>query len=73
MIQIEELESYNNNEEAEKLIDSETVRAKFRLLGPLSKGHNIVAYIRGSSRRIRVFKEYTGRIILIDNYTRWNS
>ncbi len=55
------------------LIDSKTIRAKFQLLGPLSKGYNIVAYICRSSRRIATFKEYAGRIIPIDNYTRWNS
>jgi hypothetical protein len=54
-------------------MDSKTIRAKFRLLGPLSKGYNIVAYIRGSPKRIAIFKEYAGRIILIDNYIRWNS
>jgi hypothetical protein len=73
IIQMEELASYDNNKEAETLIDREMIRAKFRLLGPLGKGHNIVAYIRGSPKRITIFKEYAGRIILIDNRMRWNS
>jgi hypothetical protein len=32
-----------------------------------------VVYIRGSSARIARFKELAGRIISINNYTRWNS
>jgi hypothetical protein len=64
---------YDNDEEAETLVDNETIRAKFWLLRPLDKGYNIVAHIRGSPKRIVTFKEYAGRMILMDNRTRWNS
>jgi hypothetical protein len=70
---MEELALYDNDEEAETLVDREMIRAKFRLLGPLGKGHNIVAHIRGSPKRIAIFKEYAGRMIPMDNRTRWNS
>ncbi len=43
---------------------------KFRLLGPLSKVHNIVVYIRGLGSRIEYFRKLVGRIILIDNRIR---
>jgi hypothetical protein len=42
-------------------------------LGPLSQAYNIVAYICSSTIYIVRFKELAGRIIPIDNYTRWNS
>ena len=40
---------------------------------PLRKLHNIVVHTRGSSSRTRQFKDLAERIILLDNYTRWNS
>jgi hypothetical protein len=70
---MDELESYNEQERDGELTDDEVKRAKFRLLGLLSQGHNIVAHIRGSPARIAVFIKLVGRIILIDNRTRWNS
>ncbi|OAQ58218.1 ribonuclease H-like protein [Pochonia chlamydosporia 170] len=48
-------------------------RAKFRLLGPLGKLHNLVVNIRSSSGRTKEFKELAGRLIPLDNRTRWNS
>ncbi len=42
-----ELESYNKEKANGELIDKEVKKAKFRLLGPLGKAHNIVVYIRG--------------------------
>jgi hypothetical protein len=32
-----------------------------------------VVYIRGSASRTEEFRELVGRIILMDNRTRWNS
>jgi hypothetical protein len=45
----------------------------FRLLGPLSQLYNIIVHIRGSSGRIKEFIELVGRMIPLDNRTRWNS
>jgi hypothetical protein len=70
---MEELESYDNEEEAKTFVDNEGIKAKFRLLRPLSKAHNIVAYIRKSPKRITIFKNFANRMIPIDNRTRWNS
>ena len=68
----EELESYDSQEQREG-VDEEAKRAKFRLLGPLGKAHNIVVFIRGSPLRITEFKASAGRLIPMDNSTRWNS
>ena len=46
LVDIEELELYKEEEVNRELIDREVKKAKFRLLGPLSKVHNIVVYIR---------------------------
>jgi hypothetical protein len=35
--------------------------------------HNIVVYISGSPACTDVFRKLAGRLILIDNCTRWNS
>jgi hypothetical protein len=48
-------------------------RATFRLLGPLSKLHNIIMNICSSSAYIKHFKNLAGRIIPLNNHTRWNS
>jgi hypothetical protein len=37
---------YKEEEVNKKLIDKEVKKAKFRLLKPLSKAHNIMVYIR---------------------------
>jgi hypothetical protein len=68
-----ELESYDDQDKNGDATDEEARRARFRLLGPLGQGHNIVAYIRGSPARTKVFKELAGRMIPMDNRTRWNS
>jgi hypothetical protein len=73
MMDLDELESYDLEDEDGELIDKEARRARFRLLGPLSQGHNIIVYIRGSSARTEHFRTLAGRMILIDNRTRWNS
>jgi hypothetical protein len=56
-----------------ELIDKEVKKAKFRLLGPLSKAHNIVVHIRSLGSCIEQFRKLVGRMISIDNRTRWNS
>jgi len=45
----------------------------FRALGPLGKLYNIVVYIHGSTGRVREFKNQAGRLIPLNNCTRWNS
>ena len=48
-------------------------RIKFRLMGPLGKMHNIIIHIHGSTAWIAEFLELAGRLIPLDNHTRWNS
>jgi len=67
---LEELASYDLEDEDRELTDKEVKRARFRLLGPLGKGHNIVVYISRSPARTEVFRKLIGRLILIDNSTR---
>jgi len=52
VVRMEELESYDEEEQQEEYTDKEAMRVKFRLLGPLGKGHNIVVHIRGSPSKI---------------------
>jgi len=76
VVNTEDLESYDDQEESGEMRDveiAEQVRAKFRLLGPLGQGHNIVVHIRGSPLRTAAFKKNAGRLIPMDNRTRWNS
>ena len=73
LVDIDKLESYDKEEVDRELINKEAKKAKFRLLGPLSNVHNIVVYIRGSGGHAEHFRKLAGRIILIDNRTRWNS
>ena len=70
IVDIDKLESYDKEEADRELIDKEAKKAKFRLLGPLSKAHNIVVYIRGLGGRVEYFRKLVGRIILIDNRIR---
>ena len=65
--------SYNLENKDRELTDKKVKRARFKLLGLLGKGYNIVIYISESSARTDVFKKLTGRLIPIDNRTRWNS
>ena len=68
-----ELESYDEAEANEELTNEEAKKAKFRLLGPLGKAHNIVVHIRGSGSRAAYFRKLAGRMIPMDNCMRWNS
>jgi hypothetical protein len=73
VMKMAELESYDEQDQDEELIDEEARRDKFRLLGPLGQAHNIVAHIRGSTSRTQAFRNLVGRMIPMDNRTRWNS
>jgi hypothetical protein len=73
LVDIDELESCDEEEEVGDLADEEVKKAKFRLLGPLGKAHNIVVHIRGSGGRADYFRKLAGRMIPMDNRTRWNS
>jgi len=73
IIDLDELESYDQANEDEELIDEELWKARFRLLGPLGKGHNIVVHIRKPGGHTEYFRKLAGRMILMDNRTRWNS
>jgi len=75
VINIKELQSYNNVEANVDgiLLDDKAQKARFRLLGPLGKAYNIVVYICSSPSYIARFRALAGRIIPMDNYTRWNS
>jgi hypothetical protein len=49
------------------------MKQQFRLLKLFSQKYNIVIYIRKSSARTAKFKELTGKIIPMNNRTKWNS
>jgi hypothetical protein len=72
-ISAKELELYNELEEKGELKDTEGVKQKFQLLGPLSKLYNIIVDIRSSANRTAEFVVLAIRIVPLDNRTRWNS
>ena len=69
VIDLEELELYNKEDENKELINEEAKKAKFRLLGPLGKAHNIVVYICRLSACTDYFRKLAGRMIPMDNCT----
>jgi hypothetical protein len=73
VIRVEELELYNSQDENRELVDEEARRIKFRLLGPLGQAHNIVVHIHRSLGCTEEFRVLAGRLIPLDNCTRWNS
>jgi hypothetical protein len=73
VLEIEELELYNDQEGKGELRDNEERKAKFQLMGPLGQLHNIIVYICGSTSCINEFLELAGRMVPLDNRTRWNS
>jgi hypothetical protein len=73
IIKLKELESYDEQDQSREFKDEDIKKQQFRLLGPLGQGHNIVVHIRRSSTRTARFKELAGRMIPIDNRTKWNS
>ena len=65
---------YNELEERGELGDiAKETRRKFRLLGPLGKLHNIIVNIRSSGSCTKEFVDLAGRMVPLDNRTRWNS
>ena len=68
-MEIKELELYNEQEQSRELGDEDMKKKRFCLLGPLGQGHNIVSHICSATHTAR-FKQLTGRLIPIDNYTR---
>jgi len=42
-------------------------------MGPIEKLYNLIIYIRKSANYITWLKEYTLKIIPLNNYIRWNS
>jgi hypothetical protein len=71
-MKIKELELYDEQEQSKELRDEDIKKKRFRLLGPLGQGHNIVSHIRSGTHTAR-FKQLAGRLIPMDNCTRWNS
>jgi hypothetical protein len=69
-VEIEELKSYDDQDQRGEKEGEEERRVKFRLIGPLGKMYNIVVYIRGLTARIAEFLELTGRRIPLNNRTR---
>jgi len=72
VMEIKELELYNEQEQSKELRDEDIKKKWFCLLGPLGQGHNIVSYICSTAHTAR-FKQLAGRLIPMDNCTRWNS
>ena len=73
VIEIEELESYDDQESRGETKDEEKRRVKFQLMGPLGQLHNIIVHIRGSTACINEFLKLAERMVPLDNHTRWNS
>ena len=73
LIEMEELASYDEKEAIGEEGNEVEKQNTFRQMGPLGKLHNIVVHIRGSAGRTKEFKDLAGRMIPLDNRTRWNS
>ena len=76
LIQIDQLSSYDEEKaigEVRNEADDRQRRDTFRVIGPLGKLHNIIVHIRSSAGRTKEFKDIAGRLIPLDNRTRWNS
>ncbi len=70
-IKIEKITLYNKSEESGELRDE--IKQKFWLLGSLGKLYNIIMNICSSAGHTAEFLKLVKRIILLNNYTRWNS
>ena len=68
---MEKLESYDELKKSGDL--KEEIKQKFQLLESLDKLHNIIVNIRSSAGHIAEFLKLAGRMIPLDNCTRWNS
>jgi hypothetical protein len=73
VVDLGDLESYDEQEEIGAFDITEAVKVQFRLMGPLGQAHNIVVHIRGSAGRTEEFRVLAGRLVPMDNRTRWNS
>ena len=72
-VETHELESYDDLEKREELSGKEEVARKFRLLGPLGKLHNILVHVHSTPAFVQEFLDLAGRLVPLDNRTRWNS
>ncbi|EED13962.1 conserved hypothetical protein [Talaromyces stipitatus ATCC 10500] len=62
-----------NEEIGWELLPDENGRNIRDIMGPMGKLHNNVVHIRKSANRTTWFKDRAGKIIPLDNRTRWNS
>jgi hypothetical protein len=69
----DQVDLYDHQEASSRDLSNKKIREEFRSLGPLGKVHNIVVHIRNSTGRTARFRELAGRMIPLDNRTRWNS
>jgi hypothetical protein len=70
---LEELASYDLENENREFIDEKIRRIRFKFLKSFNKKYNIVVYIGGSPARTDVFRKFIEKLILMDNRTRWNN
>ena len=63
------------DEESELALDEKRKRGKNirNIMGPMGKLHNYVVHIRSSANRTTWFIERAGKMVPLDNRTRWNS
>ena len=73
LIEIKRVEWYDEQEGMGEVGSEEEKRVTFRVMGPLGKLHNIIVHIRSSANHTKEFKALAGRLIPLDNRTRWNS
>lgn len=73
LIEIKRVEWYDEQEAMGEVGNEEEKQVTFRVMGPLGKLHNIVVHIRSSANHAKEFKALAGRLIPLDNRTRWNS
>lgn len=73
IINTQQLAAYDREDQGGHVEDEAGRRRTVRGIGSLGKLHNIVTFIRGSPGRIKAFKKEAGRMIPLDNRTRWNS
>jgi hypothetical protein len=74
--QLEKIESYDKETTLEDELNKQTQTEReevFRTMGVLGKLHNIIVHSRASTGRTKEFKSLAGRLIPLDNSTRWNS
>ncbi|EED11559.1 hypothetical protein TSTA_008550 [Talaromyces stipitatus ATCC 10500] len=76
MLEMKQLSSWDEIETTEDEGQEEDKlqrQATIHKIGPLGKLHNIVTHVRGSADRTKEFKDLAGRLIPLDNRTKWNS